>query len=195
MVHIALAATHVAGRHKPDTQRPWQQSFVSLHAPPLVRQLAERHTPPEHVSPVQQSLESVQPPPAAEQPERSWHMPPTQLPEQHTPDVTHDSPPIAQTQAPSRHNPLQHSFDDEQPSTSGRHTTWQMPARHSPLQQSANDEHVWPTGLHIGSVGFVMPHERANTELTRTKARMSGRTVACMVAGAPRDGLWHRGGT
>lgn len=95
--------------------------------------------------PVQQSPVATQPPPGIEQPSIDAHFPPTQLPEQHSAGFTQLSFVMPHVHAPSRHSPLQHSFDDAQPSMSGLHTTWQSPPRHSPLQQSASVEHFPPS--------------------------------------------------
>lgn len=135
----------VTGRHSPETHEPVQQSFVSLHARPDGWQLALRQTLLAHVPPVQQSPVVRQPAPGIEHPSMDAHRPATQLPEQHSAGFTQLSFVIAQVHAPSRHSPLQHSFDDAQPSMSGLHTTWHSPPRHSPLQQSASEEHVPPS--------------------------------------------------
>lgn len=144
-VQFAPAMVQVTGRHRPETQEPVQQSFVSLHARPEGWQLALRQTLLAHVPPVQQSPVATQPPPGIEQPSMDAHRPATQLPEQHNAGLTQASFVIAHVHAPSRHSPLQHSFDDAQPSMSGLHTTWHSPPRHSPLQQSASEAQFPPS--------------------------------------------------
>lgn len=144
-MQLEPAIVHATGRHRPETQEPVQQSFVSLHARPEGWQLALRQTLLAQVPPVQQSPVVRQPAPGIAQPSMDAHRPPTQLPEQHNAGFTQLSFVIPQVHAPSRHSPLQHSFDDAQPSMSGLHTTWHSPPRHSPLQQSASDVHAPPS--------------------------------------------------
>ena len=181
IVQVAPDAMHASGRQSPETQAPVQQSFVPLHAPPPCRHVEERHTPPAHVPPVQQSPPETQPPPGIEHvlPNAS-HWPFTQLPEQHSAGFTQASPPAAQVQAPSRHSPLQHSFDDSQPSTSGRHRARHNPPRHSPLQQSVFDEQVEPSSTQVGAF-IVVPQPTSRTPSHITREDMAG-----TVARAPR---------
>jgi len=75
------------------------------------------------VPPVQQSSVVRHPAPGIAQPSMAAHRPLTQLPEQHSAGFTQLSFVMPHVHAPSRHNPLQHSFDDVQPSMSGLHTT------------------------------------------------------------------------
>lgn len=122
---------------------------------------------------MQQSPFETQPPPGIEHalPNAS-HWPFTQLPEQHSDGFTQASPPAAQAHAPSRHNPLQHSFDDSHPSTSGRHTARHSPLRHSPLQQSAFEEQVEPSSLHVGVVVIVVPQPTSSRKSHVTREAM-----------------------
>jgi hypothetical protein len=91
-----------------------------------------------------------------------------QLPEQHKAGLMHDSPAIAQVHAPSRQLPLQHSFDDAQPSTSGLQGSRHRPSRHSPRQQSDRELQRPPSGWHIGVI-TVCP------QLTDSIATTTGR--------------------
>lgn len=163
MVQVAPGMAQVRGRHRPATQAPVQQSFTPLQAPPDGWQLAARQVPLAQVPPVQQSCVATQPPPGNAQPSAEAQRPLTQLPEQQSAGLTHASFVIAQVHAPSRHSPLQHSFDDAHPSTSGLHTTWQRLLRHSPLQQSASELHAPPSSLHEGGVIMVVPQPAAVT--------------------------------
>jgi hypothetical protein len=170
-VQAMPAAVQLPGRHSPATHRPSQQLALSLQAPPGMRHVGDRHTPPTHDEPWQQSPFDRQPspgvphPPPTQRPER-------QLPEQQNAGLTHDSPAMAQVHAPSRHSPLQHSFDELQPSTNGLHGSRHRPSRHSPRQQSDRLEQRPPNAWHIGVI-TVWPHPNQTLAITRrTKTRM-----------------------
>ena len=138
-MHAAAAAVHIAGRQRPDSQRPWQQSSELVQVAPGFPHAAFRHRLPTHCEPAQHSSVMAQGRPGALQlPLPAAQRPDTHCPLQHAALVLHSSPPGRQPHWPLRHWPSQQSVWNRQSEPAARQGKRQAPPTQLPSQHSAS---------------------------------------------------------